>query len=92
MILNFTVKIYKSNMPGSRLSLYSVVQSSSSGNKKNKRLKLCENARPIEEIEKNSVDYSNEKATAINQAKGERRKIKIRIGNVKTEYIVYIQI
>jgi hypothetical protein len=59
--------------------------------KKNKRLKLCENARPIEEIEKNSVDYSNEKATAINQAKGERRKIKIRIGNVKTEYIVYIK-
>tara|TARA_B100000809_G_scaffold115496_1_gene113649 strand:+ start:2104 stop:2271 length:168 start_codon:yes stop_codon:yes gene_type:complete len=54
-------------------------------------LKLCENARPIEAIEKNSVDYSNEKATAINQAKGERRKTKIRIGNVKTEYIVYIK-
>jgi len=45
MILNFTIKIYKSNMPGSRLSLYSVVQSLSSGNKKNQKietLRKCE--------------------------------------------------
>jgi len=33
-------------------------------------LELCKNVKLIEEIEKNTVDYSNEKVIATNKEKG----------------------
>ena len=52
------------------MNLSSNVQSSFVGNEKNTGLKLCKNVKLIEEIEKNTVDYSNEKAIATNKEKG----------------------
>jgi len=74
MIWNFTVL---DNKP-IHLNLSSNIQSSFAGNEKNTGLKLCKNVKLIEEIEKNTVDYSNEKAIATNKEKGGKQKYKFR--------------